>query len=182
MKVAKDRSRSPFDSDRPPGRTIVAQGEALKSCPDTRPVGLGSCYPMSQNRDMGHPLFCGESSERQKQVPIRLRSLARSRSGQALKSCPDTRPVGLGSCYPMSQNRDMGHPLFCGKVAKDRSRSLDSAEKRFAQDDREAGNREQRTGNREAGRRRVRWSSFVPTLRSEKRRMGQRQAFPTFGA
>jgi hypothetical protein len=29
-----------------------------------------------------------------------------------VNSCPDTKPQGLGSCYPMSQSRDMGHPSY----------------------------------------------------------------------
>ncbi len=68
------------------------------------------CYPRSQNRDLGHPfLAVGElykSKSRRKAGPSTSRA-ARSAARRALDDA-----AKKGSCDPMSQSRDMGHPFF----------------------------------------------------------------------
>ena len=43
-------------------------------------------------------------------MPQGLKPLIFCAFSARLKSCPDTRPADQGSCFPMSQKRDMGHP------------------------------------------------------------------------
>ena len=83
--AVKNRSRSPFDFDRPPRRTIFAQGRLsapLKDAPLRMTTeNRGSCCPRSPNaRDRGHPALSARKHLSGAKAPGRffLRSLRQS--------------------------------------------------------------------------------------------------------
>ena len=78
--------------------------ESYQSSPDTKRVGLGSCYPTSQKRDLGHPISCGGCGSREagpRSTPIAFAIFAQGRLSAPLKSAPlrMTRRK-MGSCSP----------------------------------------------------------------------------------
>ena len=112
----------------------------LKSCPDTRPVGLGSCYPTSQNRDMGHPFFCGGLG-RGFERGFAAYFVSRKWVGGLRQSGMNPRPTGravtqnsagVGLCYPTlsaktKARQGWGTPfLWWMKAVKSNRRSFDS--------------------------------------------------------